>query len=111
MAIRPSPFWSPHTVRSARFRVAVLESSLYLIIYNETRRRGFGMGFSVPRAFGGSLRALAGFSLALLDGTAQAQVVAANGAVETVVVTARLRPEDAQTVPVSLSVVDSAALG
>jgi len=70
------------------------------------------MGFSLPRAFGGSHRAalLAGSSLVLLGGTAQAQIVADNSTVETVVVTARLRPEDAQTVPLSLSVVNSTAL-
>ena len=48
--------------------------------------------------------------LGALAGPAASQVLAANETVETVVVTARLRPEDAQTVPVSLSVVDSAAL-
>src|SRR5690348_15479464 len=74
------------------------------------------MEFSWPRAFGGSLRAalLAGSGLALFQtssGGAAAQVVAANSTtVETVTVTARLRAEDPQTVPVSMSVVDSTAL-
>ena len=45
-----------------------------------------------------------------LSGTVQAQVLAANSTVETVVVTARLRPEDAQTVPLSLSVVNASTL-
>lgn len=48
--------------------------------------------------------------LGALAGPVQAQVLAENGTVERVVVTARLRPEDAQTVPVSLSVVDANAL-
>jgi iron complex outermembrane receptor protein len=44
-----------------------------------------------------------GFITLALPAQAQTQ----SGTVETVIVTARLRPEDAQTVPVSLSVVDS----
>ena len=56
----------------------------------------------------GACALYAGFGA--LAGPVSAQVLAANDTVETVVVTARLRPEDAQTVPVSLSVVDAGAL-
>jgi len=48
--------------------------------------------------------------LGVLAAPAQAQLLAAKGTVETVVVTARLRPEDAQTVPLSLSVVNASTL-
>src|SRR3569833_3216887 len=49
-------------------RATCLNPSLYFYIYNEVRR-GLGMGFSLPRAFGASLRAalLTGSSLALLQ--------------------------------------------
>jgi len=62
----------------------------------------------VNRGFAGAYALTGG--LVALAGPVQAQLLAANNTVETIVVTARLRPEDAQTVPVSLSVVDAGAL-